>query len=231
MTILPAQQRHVPWWPRLLFVCAGLALWFWSQSLIGRRSFPDGAIGDQVHIWTAPWHDYLLENRRAADLLLITSSAVIDLVGVSLLVASIVGKSVRPFLALLLLFALRQACQGLCSLPAPDQMIWHKPGFPTLLVTYGVATDLFFSGHTGLAVLGAVELARTRQPSLLAIGIVIALFEGVTVLVLRAHYTMDVFAGAVTALLVAHFADRAAPFCDRALARLGRQKPSSAKAA
>jgi len=34
------------------------------------------------------------------------------------------------------------------------------PGIPSLLVTYGTATDLFFSGHTAIAVFGCVELAR-----------------------------------------------------------------------
>jgi membrane-associated phospholipid phosphatase len=100
-------------------------------------------------------------------------------------------------------------------------MIWHKTSVPTLLVTYGVSTDLFFSGHTGLAVLGAVELARTQKWPLVALGIGIALFEAASVLVLRAHYTMDVFTGAVTALLVAQLAAKVAPWCDRALAQWG----------
>jgi hypothetical protein len=76
------------------------------------------------------------------------------------------------------------------------------------------------SGHTGLAVLAAVELARTGRKSLTALGVLIVLFEAATVLVLRAHYTMDVYAGAVTALLVAELARRWAPRCDQALARL-----------
>jgi membrane-associated phospholipid phosphatase len=103
-------------------------------------------------------------------------------------------------------------------------MIWHKTNVPTLLVTYGVSTDLFFSGHTGLAVLGAVELARTKKRALVALGFGIALFEAASVLVLRAHYTMDVFTGAVTALLVAQLAARVAPSCDRALAKYGSKK-------
>jgi hypothetical protein len=204
---------------RLAFVAVGLAAWFGSQSLIGKRPFPDGTIGDAIHVWTDPLHDYLIDNPRAASALLITSSGVVDLVGVSLLLLSIFGKSVRPFLGLLILFALRQICQGLCALPAPDEMIWHKTGVPTLLVTYGVSTDLFFSGHTGLAVLGAVELARTKKRALAALGICIAVFEAAAVLVLRAHYTMDVFTGAVTALLVAQLAAAIAPRCDKALAR------------
>ena len=61
------------------------------------------------------------------------------------------GGSVRPFLGLVLLMALRQLVQSLCPLPAPG-MIWHYPGFPSLLVTYRVANDFFFSGHTAIAV-------------------------------------------------------------------------------
>jgi hypothetical protein len=166
-------------------------------------------------------HDALLANPAAANGLLIVSSAVIDVLGVWLLAVSLFGRTVRPFLGLLLLFALRQMCQALCALPAPPGMIWHATGVPTLLVTYGVAGDFFFSGHTGIAVLGAVELARTGRRGLTALGVLVALFETTAVLVLRAHYTMDVFAGAVTALLVAELAARWAPRFDRFLAGLG----------
>lgn len=223
--VLPVEAT-TPLWVRLAFITAGLAAWFWSQSLIGKRTFPEGDVGDALHRWTAPVHDFLLDHPQAADGLLVVSSALIDAVGVMLLGLSIFGRSVRPFLGLLMLFALRQTCQGLCSLPAPEEMIWHPTGVPTLLVTYGVSTDLFFSGHTGLAVLGAVELARSRRRGLAALGIVIALFEAATVLVLRAHYTMDVFTGAVTALLVASLSQQIAPTCDRALARLAPASPS-----
>ena len=41
-----------------------------------------------------------------------------------------------------------------------------------------------------------------------AVGIVI--FEVATVLILRAHYTMDVFTGLVTGLYAAHLAERIA---------------------
>ena len=203
---------------RVAFVVVSLAAWFGSQALIGSRQFPENKIGDSIHIWTDPLHDYLINHPRAGSALLIASSAVIDLVGVWMLLLSVFGKSVRPFLGLLMLFALRQICQGLCALPAPDEMIWHKTNVPTLLVTYGVSTDLFFSGHTGMAVLGALELARTKKRGLIILGVAIAVFEASTVLILRAHYTMDVFTGAVTAILVSQQAAFLAPYCDKALA-------------
>src|SRR6185436_4457760 len=116
-----------------------------------------------------------------------------DLFGVFLLGSAIFGPSVRPFLGLLILFALRQLCQALCALPPPEGMIWHSPDFPSLLVTYGTSNDFFFSGHTAIAVYGATELARFGRRWLTVLGFGIAGLEAVTVIVLRAHYTMDVF--------------------------------------
>jgi len=45
--------------------------------------------------------------------------------------------------------------QATTALPAPPGMLWRDPGFPSLLVTYSVGNDFFFSGHTAFAVFGA----------------------------------------------------------------------------
>jgi membrane-associated phospholipid phosphatase len=119
-----------------------------------------------------------------------------------------------------MIFALRQLCQTFCPLPPPQGMIWRDPGVPTVLVTYGTSNDLFFSGHTALAVYGATVLATALGPWGIVLGILIALFEIATVLVLRAHYTMDVFAGAVTALYVHTLAWKVAPAVDQWIARI-----------
>jgi len=158
---------------------------------------------------------YLQHATGATNALLIVSSAVIDAIGLFLLGSWIFGGSVRPFLALLLLLGLRQVMQALCALPAPPNLLWHYPGFPSLFVTYNVANDYFFSGHTGIAVLGAVELSKLRKPWLTALAVTVVMFEAVTVLILRAHYTMDVFTGALTALWAATVCDVLAPRIDR----------------
>ena len=109
----------------------------------------------------------------------------------------------RPFLGLVIVLGLRQVMQACVALPAPPDAIWHYPGFPSILVTYGVANDYFFSGHTAIATLGAMELARVGKRWITVAAAGIVLFEAATVLVLRAHYTMDVFTGLVTALYAA----------------------------
>ena len=205
---------------RLLVTAAALLLWFWTQSLIGKHVLPTSGIGDQLLLWTAPINTYLYEHHRAANALLISSSAIIDLEGVFLLALWIFGPSIRPFLGLLLVLGLRQVMQALVALPTPENMIWHYPGFPSLLVTYGVANDYYFSGHTAIAVLGATELARLGRPWVTALAALIVVFEVTTVLVLRAHYTMDVFTGAVAALYVASVIGSISPAVDRFLGKL-----------
>ncbi|MBI4911330.1 MAG: hypothetical protein HY823_01200 [Acidobacteria bacterium] len=211
-----------PWAVKSVAMAAALGAWFWTQSLIARRPFPEDGLGDRIHGWTGPLNEGLHARPRLADGILIASSAGIDLAGLFLLASALFGPSLRPFLGLLILFALRQLCQGLCALPAPRGMIWRHPGFPSLLVTYGTATDLFFSGHTAVAVLGAAELgAQLGAPGWVA-GILLATLEAAVVLILRAHYTMDVFTGAVTALGVWTLASRLAPAVDAWVSALAR---------
>jgi len=192
---------------RIAATAAALIIWFWTQHLIGTRPAPDLAIGDQVHAITASANAYLLTHPAATNLLLIVSSAFIDLLAVFLLARWIFAGHSRPFLALVIVLGLRQIMQWAVALPAPPNAIWHYPGFPSLLVTYGVSNDYFFSGHTAIAVLGATELARLGKRWLTTLAILIVIFEIATVLILRAHYTMDVFTGAVTGLYAAHLAE------------------------
>jgi membrane-associated phospholipid phosphatase len=213
----PAENSRV--WRTLLLrlVVTGvvLAIWFWTQSLLGARTPPAaGGIGDALHNLTGGLNSYLAHNSAAANALLIVSSAFIDALGVFLLGSWLFGGSVRPFLGLVLLMLLRQFLQALCSLPVPAGMIWHDPGFPSILVTYQVANDFFFSGHTAIAVFGAIELSRFRKRWLTVSAIFLVLFEAAAVIVLRAHYTMDVFTGILAALCVAQLCSRISPRVD-----------------
>jgi len=198
--IYSARMRPVR---RTIITAAALVVWFYTQRLIGARSVPARGIGDGLHQLTASWNTYFLAHAAAANALLIVSSAVIDLLALFLLLRWLFGPSVRPFLGLFLLMVMRQVVQAFCALPPPPYLIWHYPGFPSLLVTYSVAGDFFFSGHTAIAVFAATEIARLKKTWLTALAVLTALFEIVTVLVLRAHYTMDIFAGMIAALWVA----------------------------
>ena len=210
---------------RLLIILVGLALWFWTQRLLARRSpiievANAAPIADGLHGLTAPIHRRLLRLPMLANALLISSTLIIDALGCFLIASALLGPSIEPFLGLIILFSLRQVCQTLCPLPSPPDMIWRKPGFPALLVTYGTSNDLFFSGHTAIAVYGAAVLATTLGPVGVVLGCLIVAFEVAAVLVLRAHYTLDVFAGAITALYVHRLALEWSPTIDGWIAGL-----------
>lgn len=153
-------------WPvvgvRVGLVAAGIALWYVTQAALAHR-VPKVAyevpLTDGLHVLTRRIHHRYGTNIRAGNRLLIISSLVIDLLGAYLLGSAMFGPSIRPYLGLVMVFALRQICQMLCPLPAPAGMVWRYPGVPAILVTYGTANDLFFSGHTAIAVYGAATLA------------------------------------------------------------------------
>lgn len=199
---------------RLAIIGAALAIWFRTQKLIAANGADKNRIGDAVHRLTARWHRHFLTHEKSAGRALVVSSFCIDALGLSLIAMSIFGPTFAPFIGIIIVFGLRQISQLCCTLPPPRGIIWRDPGFPTALVTYDVGNDFFFSGHTALAVLGAIEICRIGPWWLGALAVIVALGEALIVLVLRAHYTMDVITGALAAWLAADLAGRIAPVLD-----------------
>ena len=192
---------------RLMMIIAGLSIWFGTQALLGSRSGTENKVGDGLHEWTAAANEFLHENSYWSTFLLCGSSAIVDFSALLLVIKFIFGSSLRPYLALLILFLTRQVCQALVTLPSPEGMIWYDPGFPSLFVTYYVTNDLFFSGHTGIVVLAAVELFQVNNRMSKLLGVLLVALQISALIVLRAHYTMDIFAGAIMALLTGVIAD------------------------
>ena len=199
---------------RLAVITVALVIWFWTQKLIARKSGETNGIGDGVHRLTAGWHRYFATHEKSANRALVISSLCIDVLGLSLIAAAIFGPSFAPFIGIIIVFSLRQISQLCCTLPPPPGIIWRDPGFPTVLVTYDVGNDFFFSGHTALAVLGAIEICHLGPWWLGAIAVLVALGEALIVLVLRAHYTLDVITGGFAAWFAADMAGRLAPLVD-----------------
>lgn len=187
---------------RVLLIAGSLFLWFPAQKMIGARSIAHGTIYDHLHVVTARWNAWLNQHPRPANAILIASSVAVDAVTLFVLFYAVLGPSFMPFWGLFALFALRQLSQASVALPAPQGIIWRDPGVPSLFVTYGVGTDFFFSGHTALAVYGAMQLSALHIPALTVAGAVIAALQVIAVIALRAHWTMDVLAGLFAALTV-----------------------------
>jgi len=183
-------------------IVAGLVVWFVTQRLIGARTLDGGQHYDHLHVMTGGWNRWLHEHPRAANAVLIASSLGVDIVTLFVLTRAVFGPTFTPFWGLLILFLMRQISQALVALPTPPGIIWRAPGVPSLFVTYGVGNDFFFSGHTALAVYGAMQLAALGVPAITIAGVVVALLQVVAVIALRAHWTVDVVAGFAAAIAV-----------------------------
>ena len=205
---------------RILLILVGVGLWFFTQKLISRKVDLGDGVGDRLHDLTAPVHAWFTRNTAATNATLVITSALIDAIGIYLLGNAIFGPSVRPFIALFILFGLRQICQAITTMPKPPGVIWRHPGVPSILVTYDVSNDFFFSGHTAVAALGALELAY-HGPHVAALVVTgIAFIEMAVVIIFRAHYTADVFAAAFAAWGAELIAQHVSPTIDLWLHRL-----------
>src|SRR3954465_1445901 len=88
-----APLQSPSWVIRFVFVLLGLALWFYTQSLIGAQPVVQGEIHDALHGLLAPANLWLHEHPGWSNALLIISSAVIDLLGIFLLLSAIFGPT------------------------------------------------------------------------------------------------------------------------------------------
>ena len=80
-----------------------------------------------------------LANQPPVKAMCEAAPGIIDLLGIFLLSIWIFRSEPRPFLGLVIVLGMRQIMQACVALPAPPDAIWHNPGFPSLLVTYGAA--------------------------------------------------------------------------------------------
>ena len=85
------------------------------------------------------------------------------------------------------------------------------------MVNYSVQHDLYFSGHTGVALLIMAEFVRTKLKWFSAISFLFFGYVVMTIISFRIHYTMDVFTGVLVALYVIYTSERLSLPIDRFL--------------
>src|ERR1700722_14646337 len=103
------------------------------------------------------------------------------------------------------------------SRPSKYDLALSRIPFAASHLQRGERFFLLRAHRTAIAVFGAIELARLgkRWLTLMAVGII--LFEIAPVLILRAHYTMDVFTGLLAAICVAQLCTKVSPSLDARL--------------
>lgn len=217
-------QSKIRWFilAPLLFstVLAGL----WTQVYLGTMPIPECGILDRIFEWTAAINEFFHQNPKAANFVLATTSFWYDFCILFIMARSIYKRSIHPYFSIVLFFLCRQSMQLLVSLPIPEGLIWHDPGFPTLFIFYGISNDLYFSAHTGVSLLAAIELYRIGKPWTKALGIASFTYMILGVILLRFHYTMDVYTAVLTVFLTTYLSRKWGPSVEGYLKRIGPGK-------
>jgi len=111
------------------------------------------------------------------------------------------GFSFRVVIALLMFYLIRAVLQELFVLPFPEDFYWEYPGFPCLMNAYGRQSDFFYSGHIGFSALCTIENFRCGAKWAGYFGVFATVFQGITLITFRVHYTIDI----VTGLVMCHY--------------------------
>jgi len=218
-------QPEAPWYWLALIMAIGIPIYFITQSFIGSITPPDCGIGDKLQLWTAGINEFLQDHHKTANCLIIAYAAIGDVVVLFLIICSLWQSSIRPMLPLLVFLILRETMQTLISLPVAPGLIWRYPGFPSLFSHYSINTDFYFSAYVGINLLGNLELERFRINWLSALGLVLLGFEALIDIVLRSHYTPDIYTSIITAFFCYLVTQPLVPPIDRAFKKMEHKSP------
>ena len=77
----------------------------------------------------------------------------------------------------------------------PEGYDWDYPGFFSLYCPYGKTNDFFYSGHCGICHIFFLEFWAVGWHVHSLFALLVLLLETFTMIVLRAHYTIDIVSG------------------------------------
>ena len=180
--------------------------WQWSQHFLSSDIVTKDKIVDRVHSLPIilEINEYLHNHPFVMKCNLILSSMLIDFNLVIILIMSLWRQKLKPIQILFVGLALRQLCQFINRLPMPESMVWFDPGWPSLFVTYDVANDFFFSGHTLISLIIGMEFVSYHNIPAIIYGVTVMMYEILFVIVIHGHYFMDIYAAISTYFMLCY---------------------------
>lgn len=147
------------------------------------------------------WMNHLVNTSSVIRTFLqITSSLLMDGLYLAMFVNWVFsGRSSRLIVAMITFYAVRGITMGYFLLGFPEGYTWDSPGFPSIIVPYGVTSDFFYSGHCGfLTILGA-EWYTLGYVKMSIFTHITTVYMAFVMLVCRIHYSIDITTGIVFA--------------------------------
>lgn len=162
---------------------------------------PSDKVQDKLFDLTRGINVYLSRNKEISRKILAINSLCFDIFGSATIIH---GTIYRPMMVLAgsTIIVLKACLMYLVGLPIPENMIWFCTGIPSFMVDYSSSADLFFSGHVAHSVYFFLYWCSTADTFC---SICCCVFSGlfllytmIMLIVMRIHYTMDIYAGLTT---------------------------------
>ena len=145
-------------------------------------------------------NEYFNDDKTARNVILIISSLFIDILMFTGLYRFVrYGTTWRLIIAMSLFYSVRFIVQHLWYVEYPEGYNWGYPGFFSVFVPYGQTADFFYSGHVGICMMFFLEFYAVGWYIWSYYALFTLVFEAFVLIILRAHYTMDILAGVVFA--------------------------------
>ena len=182
----------------LLYLLANSFFAVWSQS------YSSVSFTDYAHDAVVNFTNFLSQHRWARSFILGFDSFLIDVCAAGVIVLWMVyGVSKSLLFSIVIFYSIRTLGMSFCQWPLPKFIVFEDPGFPSLLVSYAMTNDLYFSGHTGIMTILVLETwLYYRSPAFFALALFALLYTVFTLAVLQAHFINDILIGFVTAVWI-----------------------------
>lgn len=192
----------------LLILCYGF--WILTQSYLENDIYYDNKIYDRVHEndFMLTINTFLNNHELVSTICIVLTTLMLDVTIACCCVYQLLNVNIQPFIIIFAGVVLRQLCQFMNKLPAPEGVIWYDPFVPSLIINYAVKNDFFFSGHTFAAITFGNMMLESRNKYIVVYAYVFMFSEIFFVLVSRAHYFMDVYAAISTYYMLEYFCHR-----------------------
>ena len=162
---------------------------------------------------------YISQSLDIRDFILILSGVIMDIYFFLFYLFFLkYGKSWQPVIAIGLFYFVRGfIIQRMILFSFYDTYIFSFPGFPSFTVPYYRSADFFFSGHAGVLILIGLYLRDNKQNFFFIVSFLLAIYEGFCLMLLRAHYVIDIIFGVIAGHYFYHISCHITLLLDRIL--------------
>lgn len=109
------------------------------------------------------------------------------------------GKLEYVSLNFLLFYGIRGILLNLFEFNILENYVFGNPPFYSIITPWGRAADFFYSGHTGCALILSLFILEYGHVKLFYFGLVITFIQGYVMMILKAHYSIDIIVGFIAA--------------------------------